>query len=553
MEKKINKQLQGVSNVQLTQEQQEIIEAVRKGYKIIKINAFAGTGKTTTLVEIAKDNPDKKILYLAFNKSIQLEAQQKFPENTEAKTTHALAYRYAVKYFDLKNIRNEYKPQEILDFFREITYSEAVVVRQIFQDYCNSHREDFNHFENDLKIYAKELFKMIEEKKIEPTHSFYLKWFQLQLLRQNIKIPEYDIILLDEAQDTNNVTLSIFYNIPAKQKIVVGDKHQQIYSFRGSINAMQKIKAKIYSLTTSFRITEETAEKATQVLKFFKGEMKAIKGMSRQNKVKTQAIITRTNGKLIDVINTLDKHKIVFKTIRKPYEIFGLAMNLYKLEQNQELDHRYRYLNKFKELYTEEYISGDDLIEHEEDNTKEILGLINTENDCVSKDSMEGILDFIIELCEKTEDIETQTSASIAKTYRSKLFMFYQKAKEYYESKEEPEVYLTTAHTAKGLEWDKITLTDDFYVLDRIAKYLADKETISQTPLIDFIQDLKRNQVSQTVIDEINLYYVAITRSKGEVIDNTELDTIDIKRINEQLKYKIKIFLNYKKLKRAVI
>ena len=166
---------------------------------------------------------------------------------------------------------------------------------------------------------------------------------------------------------------------------------------------------------------------------------------------------------------------------------------------------------------------------------------------------MEGILDFIIELCEKTEDVETQTSASIAKTYRGKLFMFYQKAKEYYESKEKPEIYLTTAHTAKGLEWDKITLTDDFHILDRIARYLADKETISQTPLVDFIQDLKRNQVLQTVIDEINLYYVAITRSKGEVIDNTELDTIDIKRINEQLKYKTKIFLNYKKFKRAAI
>ncbi len=50
--------------MQLTQEQQEIIDAVRKGYKIIKINAFAGTGKTTTLVEIAKDNPDKKFYIL---------------------------------------------------------------------------------------------------------------------------------------------------------------------------------------------------------------------------------------------------------------------------------------------------------------------------------------------------------------------------------------------------------------------------------------------------------------------------------------------------------
>ena len=56
----------------LTDEQKEVIECSKhlKQNEILKINAFAGTGKTTTLIEITKANENKKYLYLAFNSSI---------------------------------------------------------------------------------------------------------------------------------------------------------------------------------------------------------------------------------------------------------------------------------------------------------------------------------------------------------------------------------------------------------------------------------------------------------------------------------------------------
>ena len=59
----------------LTPEQKLIINSSGN----IKINAVAGSGKTTTIVEYAKTRPTKsKILYLAFNKSVKLEAIKKF-------------------------------------------------------------------------------------------------------------------------------------------------------------------------------------------------------------------------------------------------------------------------------------------------------------------------------------------------------------------------------------------------------------------------------------------------------------------------------------------
>jgi len=48
------------SFLNLTKQQEEIIEAVQK-YKVIKINAFAGTGKTSTLKIISEKYRSKKI------------------------------------------------------------------------------------------------------------------------------------------------------------------------------------------------------------------------------------------------------------------------------------------------------------------------------------------------------------------------------------------------------------------------------------------------------------------------------------------------------------
>jgi len=55
----------------LTPEQQAIIQSSGN----IKINDVAGSGKTTTCLEYARTRPaGSKILYLAFNKSVKIEA-----------------------------------------------------------------------------------------------------------------------------------------------------------------------------------------------------------------------------------------------------------------------------------------------------------------------------------------------------------------------------------------------------------------------------------------------------------------------------------------------
>jgi hypothetical protein len=56
-----------VDGFSLTKEQKEIVTYSKTG-KDLKVMAFAGTGKTSTLREIANALPEKRGLYLAFNK-----------------------------------------------------------------------------------------------------------------------------------------------------------------------------------------------------------------------------------------------------------------------------------------------------------------------------------------------------------------------------------------------------------------------------------------------------------------------------------------------------
>jgi superfamily II DNA or RNA helicase len=77
--------------VVLTDEQANAVDLF-KSARSLKISAFAGTGKTSTLTAVAKSTSAHG-LYLAFNKSIAAEAAEKFPRTVDCRTTHSIAYR----------------------------------------------------------------------------------------------------------------------------------------------------------------------------------------------------------------------------------------------------------------------------------------------------------------------------------------------------------------------------------------------------------------------------------------------------------------------------
>lgn len=82
-----------------TNEQKDIFEFVKSGSGNGIIDAVAGAGKTTTIMECARfaENVSNKILFCAFNKSISKEINEKLNKrgliNVTVKTIHALGYQ----------------------------------------------------------------------------------------------------------------------------------------------------------------------------------------------------------------------------------------------------------------------------------------------------------------------------------------------------------------------------------------------------------------------------------------------------------------------------
>ena len=90
--------------VKLTQEQQHVIDALENTDRLV-VQAFAGTGKTTTLEAIARAYADWHILYLAFNRSVAEKARRRFPRNVDVFTTHGLAYQAVRNELTLSELR----------------------------------------------------------------------------------------------------------------------------------------------------------------------------------------------------------------------------------------------------------------------------------------------------------------------------------------------------------------------------------------------------------------------------------------------------------------
>jgi len=86
-------------------EQSDIIDKISKGSNI-KVDAVAGSGKTTTCLYIAKNNPDRSILLLTYNAKLKLETRERVNtlglNNIEVHSYHA----FTVKYLNPKGFKD---------------------------------------------------------------------------------------------------------------------------------------------------------------------------------------------------------------------------------------------------------------------------------------------------------------------------------------------------------------------------------------------------------------------------------------------------------------
>lgn len=313
-----------------TPEQDDVVGLFLTGHPVT-VTAGAGTGKTSTLEMVARATP-RRGTYLAFNRRIVQQVGQRFPMSVSARTMHSLALGAVGDGFRGR-LGGDRVPSWQLAKLLSI---DPVIVRTIegrekylspsflasltmrtLRTWCYT-EDPTPSAAHMLDQRALDLRSNVELRKyLDPyveaawtdvcagdlgrlpvEHDHYLKAWTLD--RPDIA---GDFVLVDEAQDLNPCMVgAIRYNadVAGRQVVLVGDPAQQIYSWRGSVDAMAVFDEYLpTTLSKSWRFGPEVAAVANCLLVELGSTLRLVGNDTRPSTVGAvtdpRAVLCRTN------------------------------------------------------------------------------------------------------------------------------------------------------------------------------------------------------------------------------------------------------------------
>jgi hypothetical protein len=269
------------------------------------VEARAGTGKTTTLVEglrllrgeASKLTPSpqqkavwdaiclskgkaKTICFVAFNKSIATELQARVPKGCDAMTMHSMGFRAVTKALGRQE-PNSYVVQDYIaeilgKDIRELRKTKAVVLKTTEdlvglckqnlthtdplsqdRDWEEELAELANHYGIDLNGSREEVFALVPQvlercKSPQGKISFDdMIWLPVVLC---LPVFRYDLLLIDEAQDLNRCQQALAKKA-GKRLVLCGDPKQAIYGFAGADSeSMKRMERELSEVKHSFEL-----------------------------------------------------------------------------------------------------------------------------------------------------------------------------------------------------------------------------------------------------------------------------------------------------------
>lgn len=467
----------------LTSEQQVIVDHLQSpsgvGYTLV--DSVAGSGKTHLLVAISHAIQHTNGLYICYNSSIAAEARHKFPATTSCSTTHSLAHRATIKPYHLKLGNFYYK-----SILEKVSYDKKQRIVDYIKSFCLSSYTSFDAYvascptDSTVATLSKKYLDLMQSGKIECGHEFYLKLFHLLLANGTLQYDPFDFIMLDEAGDLNEVTLAIFQLLPSPRKIAVGDQHQNIYQFNETINCFRVLDGQgtLFHLTKSFRVSNDIASRVESFCRRYLDPTMRFSGTPQPGTPTTFAYLTRTNSALIAHMITCIHAKKSFGLVRKPEEIFKMALMVCYFKYQSFIS-----VPSYSHLQSDidEYFENIDL--------HRPLSLLQYLSDLHSHDEP---LIQAIKLVNQHGATNIMNAYNVAKTC----------------SKSSQNYVLATAHSVKGLEFDEVHIGNDMNLAIR---------KITSAPKFD------ADILTPDDREALNIYYVACTRSRMKLISATEL------------------------------
>lgn len=322
--------------------------------------------------------------------------------------------------------------------------------------------------------------------------------------------------------------------------MAVGDTHQQIYAFRGAVNALDILKedtcAEPLYLTHSFRFANNTpmVKKANYILRNWKNERKKLTGAGKPNKNLPDAIISRTNSAIVArLLNLSDDEKkgiAVFGNVRDIIASLGVVADAVVGKKSKNgtaiYEKDYPVFNKFE-------AKGKSLNEIQASLAKIRSALINGTISVVGEPADYAVACTILRKQEWLFDENAIPSELIQERIDGVVFG---------KTTKDTKKVMLTAHASKGLEFYDVELIGfkaTFFILmlklygallekkvEKAVKAMRDVEgevyidaIIDRIPSFEKIWEkiLSEPENFAQVINEANLSYVAVTRASNNV------------------------------------
>lgn len=475
-----------------TAEQVHIHDLFRTG-KPLRIRAGAGTGKTTTLIQLADilGQQDRAGLYIAFNKSIATEAQSKFPSHIRCSTAHALAYRGILntRHAPLLDKMRTGKRVPISQTQIELNILAANVIGYDGRTRKLSGYQIARHTSRTIDEFCKTANETITPQHV-PTmpglstaghrqlvdivlpyahqgwtdltdphgralafgHGHYLKLWALTHPRIG---RDGAALFLDEAQDTSPVLASIIAEQNHLQRVVVGDSAQAIYRFTGAASFMtdDAIPGSLEGrLTQSWRFGQAVADEANHLLARIGDDMRLSGNPGITSRIdhalaNPDVVLTRTNGRAIE-------HVMAGQRAGRKVHLIG--------------DHRYAiaFCESAELLRSGKRAAADDL---------------------TAFSSWPQVVQYA---ADSPDAADWKVLVKLIETHGVPTL---RRALEHTADEQQADMVVATAHKAKGREWGRVILDDDLAVA---------------------VEKADEGHDPAQLRDELMLGYVAVTRAQ---------------------------------------
>lgn len=278
-----------------------LFENIKAKKNNILVNSTAGSGKTTSIMESLKliDPAEKKFIG-SFTQKITGELEKRVKEigikNCTVGTLNSIGWQAVKRYYPgcklykYKTGRHlsrlyypnfEYDKEEKKKFFGQVKFFERMI--GILKAYVTQLDEvedrwpalaEYHSIDLPKEDRLNEMICSVYKRVIADTTQFDFDDQKFRVVYDNIPLPTFDRVLIDESQDCNLCDLYLIESLghSGTQFTFVGDDEQAIYLFRGACSDALSVIADLYStvespLTVCWRCPEAVIREAQQVSK----------------------------------------------------------------------------------------------------------------------------------------------------------------------------------------------------------------------------------------------------------------------------------------------